>query len=261
MRKILEKTDIQTKIPQWTQETSQIVRNFFNPKLSNILGQENIMPEDVKKEYEAVLSGNYQTTLSEKALQFLVPNKIYELVDNPNSLKIMQSTNAQHGLSIIIAQKNQKNVGKIYEKYEKEKKKARHKQRNSAFFIHPKIPEEIRLHQILKQDIESWQIEMNDKILLLCFMKLSEHNPNILHIMKYDWEKWQGIGKDFYQNTLPNLGKNLWKIAIIWENSAMNIDFFTKILWRKQIKNLSEDEQIKLLWETTTDEFKTVQFL
>lgn len=63
-------------------------------------------------------------------------------------------------------------------------------------------------------------------------MKVLEGNPSALYVGDYDGEENQGIGRDFYLNTLPAVAKQLGFRFITGANNGKNISFFLQTLGR-----------------------------
>lgn len=261
-------SEIKTEVreaPNFLQKIKQIKNTAIVLKTNKTLDEvSKIISDSIKNEVKEIFSDTPYEKVSEETLRYLVPQIIYETANKPENIEIRQLDNETGEISILVLEKNNENLTdeSIYKKWKDDIAKSKEEQKDRWMQILPPAPKEInRLHAKFESGIDKREIQLSDKILMTCKLRLYSDNKEALYIGDFDGEKGKGIGKDFYKNILPKFCNNLGLKFIVGKNNGQNISFFKDKLERFGIKDLKSEYQNTLFPNKINDDFFTIQFL
>jgi hypothetical protein len=125
------------------------------------------------------------------------------------------------------------------------------------------------LHREYRWMIESGEVGLQDKIIMTADMYTVDEQQEVLRVGNYGGIKGQGLGKEFYKKTLPDVAIKMGIRYIVGENNDTNIGFFTSTetgLGRVTIDAIRPEFRSKFFphetdLEETPHPYHTVQFL
>lgn len=218
-------------------------------------------------EIKDILSGKPYRSISEQALQLLIPQRVRELATNPDKIQVRPIRIEQGEVSILVIEKDypdQLTDHNAWTKWQEDISTALKAQEGKNFKITPQAPRSVnRLHARFISKIDEGEIRLTDRIIFSAKLKLHPANPAALFVGEFDGETHQGIGQDFYTNTLPPLAKKIGLRYIVGQNNVSNITFFRETLGRYTKEELKPEFQTRLFSESVTnaDQNFTIQFL
>lgn len=201
--------------------------------------------------------------LNKDALSVLVPERVKELVKNPDNLVVEQLRNEKAEVAMLVYEKDYPNTltdPNAYAEWMKAIKIATDRQEGKSMKIMPKAPHGVnRLHEKFRYLLEQGRLSLKDRVLMASVFRVYPYNKQALFIGDFDGEAHQGIGQDFYKNTLPKFAKSLGMRFIVGENRMGNYTFFTNTLERCTVHDLKPE--YKNLFPEKENDFFTIQFL
>ncbi len=134
--------------------------------------------------------------------------------------------------------------------------------RDKPFALDPPAPAGVnRLHARFENEIVAGYLQLSDRILMTCRLTVTSENPQALLVVDFDGETGQGIGTDFYTNTLPTFCKQLGLRFIVGQNNGLNISFFRDQLGRYTMQDIRPEYQEHFFPGHSNDPLVTIQFL
>ncbi|PIR62391.1 MAG: hypothetical protein COU65_03485 [Candidatus Pacebacteria bacterium CG10_big_fil_rev_8_21_14_0_10_42_12] len=160
----------------------------------------------------------------------LIPEKVFEMAENRDNVQTLVEHNSANEIRLVVYEKDYPfkiSSTEAWETWIDEVEKMGVKRYQKP------APQEIdRLHSRWHGLITEGKIALSDRIMLVCTLKLSAHNSEVLHVSQFDGIKDMGIATQFYMETLPNAVKNLGIHFITGLNSEQNIGFFVNKVGR-----------------------------
>jgi len=230
----------------------------------SFLKKSSLKQEDIDK-IISILSGQRNESIPENILAELIPQRVFDIATNRDNLEVHRLGDKPEEISILVIEKDypqQLTAQEDWNKWQEEKAKARKSQKGQMVKILPNSPNRInRLHAKFNSDINAGTLALADRVLMTCKLRLYPDNNQALYVGDFDGETHQGIGQDFYKNTLPSFCKNLGLQFIVGKNNAQNISFFKETLGRYTVDELKPEYQATLFPGKHKDKFFTIQFL
>lgn len=194
-----------------------------------------------------------------------IPESIPNIAENSDNIYLNTSFDIikqQWKIRIIETNYPHELTNKVdYEKWQEDLHQAKN-DTSKKFKILPDAPPTVdRLHAKYYKEINSWELNLDDRLLLQCRIAKSLWNDEALYVHEYDWEKSKWIAKDFYINTLPRVAKQMWFRFIVWDQNHKNIDFFINKIWRYMIFDLKPKYRATLFGCVFPEDLFTFQFL
>ncbi|MCL5774631.1 MAG: hypothetical protein M1333_00295 [Patescibacteria group bacterium] len=81
-------------------------------------------------------------------------------------------------------------------------------------------------HAKYYKEVNAGRLMLTDRILMENHFGQEPASPEVLHTVFFDTERRQGIGKEFYQSTLPGVAKQFGIRFIVGNNNVANLSFF-----------------------------------
>lgn len=201
--------------------------------------------------------------MAPSVLSVLVPQRVREVAQNPDKIEIQQLRNEKGEVSLLVVEKDypqELTNAEAYAKWQEDIKAAMEAQKNKPMKVLPNPPLAVnRLHAKFRSEIDQRRLSINDRVLMTCKFRIYPYNKKALYMGDFDGETKNGIGQDFYMNTLPNFAKNLGLRFIVGENRMANYTFFKDKLKRYAIDELKPE--FRDLFIENENELFTIQFL
>lgn len=199
-----------------------------------------------------------------------IPARVYEVAEHPQDLKIVPLPgDGSDGPAFAVVDVGVSTPVTNVDIYANWRAAETGPNKKRGFRIVEAAPEGVdRLHGIYYSEIDSGNIGLNDKILMVLKLKNYDVSPDVLVVSNFDGETKQGIGTEFYTSHLPNIAKQLGIRYISGMNNAKNITFFAG-LGRTKVKDIKHEFRQKFFPQTNDievgldgpEENYTVQFL
>lgn len=159
-----------------------------------------------------------------------LPRRVYELASNPEKIDILQLP-AEERVRFLAYERDYSGEDltdlAVWDTWQKAKEEAR-KNSTSRIKVMPEPPKSINhFHAKYDNEVRENRLKFSDRVLMENHFGQEPNNPEVLHIAYFDSERKQGIGKEFYQNTLPGIAKQFGVRFIVGTNTDTNLSFFT----------------------------------
>ncbi len=198
-------------------------------------------------------------TLLNIAVKEFIPRKIYELLDNPENLRIIKLDAGDKNHGFLIYEADSTKVLTDENDWQKWSSSGKW-----SYLPTPNLRIN-KLHAIYKQLIYEGTLQLTDRILLACTFHLSEQSPEVLEVAEFNGEENAGIGTDFYTNCLPRIASLLGVRFITGINNSDNIDFFVGKLGRVRMTDIKPEYRRffapQMAQNSSVMRFRTIQFL
>lgn len=231
------------------------------------------LQQSVSEKFDAFVSAHPEQArnleLPDEVLEALVPSRIRKVVSNPANLEVSRFRNSDDELSIIVVEHDyseQLTDKSAWEQWRANIEAIKKEQEGNLITFLPEAPEGInRLHARFGSEVDSGRFSLSDRILMTVGISVLSEVPDALYVGDYDGEVRQGIGSDFYQNTLPEFARKLGVRFITGLNDAKNISFFVNTIGRYTYWDIKPEHREQLFPDTdpniASTNFSTVQFL
>lgn len=226
--------------------------------------QADVGLSSLQTEIRDILDKKPDKQVSKEALMLLIPNRVPEIATNQNNIEVRQLPNQPGEISLLVIEKDypkELTNPQSYSQWQKDDEAALEAQAGKSFKTTPEAPESInRLHAKFRTQINQGELSLKDRVLMTCRLRLYPDNPEALIVGDFDGEAHQGIGHDFYKNTLSSLAKSIGLRFIVGDNHSGNFSFFKDTLGRYTLAELKPEFQ-KTLFPGRSDDQFTIQFL
>ncbi|MFA6170928.1 MAG: hypothetical protein WCW77_01965 [Patescibacteria group bacterium] len=211
-------------------------------------------------ELSAVLSGQSKKALSNDSLIALAPQRIFEIAADKKNVRVLQMPSEPGCISVMVVERDfpeELTNFKAWNAWQKDIKTALENKKSL-----PRAPEGVdRLHAKFSSKINRGDLQLDDRIFMACDFLIHPGNKEAARIEDFDGETHQGIGQDFYLNTLPDLARKLGLRYIVGRNNEMNLSFFKEALKRYTLDDVKPEFYDQLFPENAGDPYFTIQFL
>ena len=159
-----------------------------------------------------------------------LPRRVYELASNPEKIRLLQLP-AEKRVRFLAYEKDysgeQLTDPAAWQEWQKAKEDAKLNS-TSKITVMPTPPKTVNhFHATYDRQIRAGQLKLTDRVLMENHFGQESTDPEVLHVAFFDSERRQGIGKEFYQNTLPNIARQFGVRFIVGTNTDTNLSFFT----------------------------------
>lgn len=198
-------------------------------------------------------------------IQTLIPQKLYEAMENSENLDIKTEIKANGSVSITFIERNtNRNLTNLQEWNDWVSKYKEAEARKEMFLPRPTAGIN-RLHARHRVEILSGKLNLSDVILMEVNLLIDNENPEILYVSNFDGVEGKGIGSDFYIKNLPNLCRQMGIRFIRGLNNGKNFGFFKEKLNRYTYDEVKPEYRRlffpKVSGEGVGVEYNTVQFV
>lgn len=198
-----------------------------------------------------------------------IPNEAYQISLNPENVEARSVNNSQNKIQLAVLEKNYPHIltnpedWEVWTNFEETKQPGEAPPESfSQLQIDP-------LHREYSWMIKEGMVTLNDRIMLTADMYTVDHGAQVLRVGDYNGLKGKGLGKEYYQSTLPLVASKMNVRYIVGENNENNIGFFTDSitgLGRATIDQIKPEYRAKFFphehdLDTAAHPFHTVQFL
>jgi len=160
-----------------------------------------------------------------------LPRRVYELAANPDKVKIFQLP-AENRVRFLGYEEDfsggQLTDPNAWTGWQLAKEATRIESAHRRITVMPQPPATINhFHAKYDNEIKNGRLKFTDRVLMENHFGQDPSSPETLHVAYFDSERKQGIGKEFYQQILPNIAKQFGVRFIVGTNTETNLSFFT----------------------------------
>ena len=179
------------------------------------------------KEWHDAHKGALLEDIPQDAWSVFVPRQAYEISLNPSCVDTRPIGDPRRKIAFVTVEKDHHEVltdPNDWQKWLDYEKVRTPGEAPPPEFTSLKIDP---LHREYKWMVESGEVGLQDKIILTADMYTVDEQEEVLRVGNYDGVQGRGLGKEFYQKTVPDIAKQMNIRYIVGENNSSNIGFFT----------------------------------